>query len=252
MSHAGWRHFPGIADKPRHEILLKMVLLEIIAIVLLSVETALYEQGLSWLVLLKLVGIVVTVMIISRLSTRLRSVFEMILAQTTRWRVHMVVFLVLIVCAVGERLGLSCIKIAFFLWLFMSRIQHDNQRLEDYIAPISRRFLIPIFFVSLGMQVPWSALFSVTSLTALGAAAVLFAWRLVIHRRLVPTGGNDRSMLLLCPNLTIAALAANILLTDGSAPRAAIWIVLTGLFLTIPAIMLLPKTEETEPASTPV
>ena len=252
MAHAGWRHFPGISDKPRHEILLKMVLLEIIAIVLLSVETALYEQGLSWLVLLKLVGIVVTVMIISRLSTRLRSVFEMILAQTTRWRVHMVVFLVLIVCAVGERLGLSGIKTAFFLGLFMSRIQHDNQRLEDYIAPISRRFLIPIFFVSLGMQVPWSALFSITSLTALGAAAVLFAWRLVIHRRLVPTGGNDRSMLLLCPNLTIAALAANILLTDGSAPRAAIWIVLTGLFLTIPAIMLLPKTEETEPASTPV
>lgn len=243
MAHSAWRHHPGLNPDVRHPLLLKMVLLEIIAVVLLSAETALYEKGLSWFVLLKLVGIVVTVLIISRLSTRLRTLFELALARTTRWRVHLVVLLVLIVCAVGDRLGLSAMKTAFFLGLFMSRIQHSNQRLEDYIAPISRRFLIPIFFVSLGLQVPWSALFSQTGAVALFAAAVLFGWRLILQRRIVPTGGDDRSLLLLCPNLTIAALAANVLLTDGSAPRAAVWIMLTGLFMTVHAIMLLPRAD---------
>jgi len=90
--------------------------------------------------------------------------------------------------------------------------------------------------------VPWSALFSTTGLLAVATTMVLFGWRLVIQRRLVPTGGDDRSLLLLCPNLTMAALAANVLLTDGNAPRAAVWIMLTGLFMTIPAIMLMPKS----------
>lgn len=242
MAHSAWRHHPGLAPGVRQHLLLKMVLLEIIAVVLLSVETALYEKGLSWFVALKLVGITITVLIISRLATKLRTLFELVITQTTRWRIHLVVLLVLVVCAVGERLGLSAMKAAFFLGLFMSRIQHHNQRLEDFIAPISRRFLIPIFFVSLGLQVPWSALFSNTGLVAVAAAAVLFGWRLVIQRRLVPTGGDDRSLLLLCPNLTIAALAANVLLTDGTSPRAAVWIMLTGLFMTIPAIMLMPKS----------
>ncbi|MCF7689734.1 MAG: cation:proton antiporter [Cephaloticoccus sp.] len=241
MAHAGWRHFQGIADKPKHQLLMMMVVLEIIAIVLLSVETALYESGLTWLVGLKLVGITITVLIISQVSTKLRHLFELILARATRWRVYLVVFLVLLVCAVGERLGLSAIKTAFFLGLFMSRIQHDNQRLEDYIAPISRRFLIPIFFVSLGLQVPLAQLASYTGLMSVAAAAVLFGWRLIIQRRFVPTGGGDRSLLLLCPNLTIAALAGNILLTDGSAFRAAVWILLTGLIVSISAILLLPK-----------
>ena len=65
----------------------------------------------------------------------------------------------------------------------------------------------------------------------------------MIHRRLVPTGGGDDSLLLLCPNLTVAALAANVLLTEGNAPHAAIWIILTGLMITIPAIFLLPKAK---------
>lgn len=242
LAHSAWRHHPGLEGGVRQHLLLKMVLLEIIAVVLLSVETALYEKGLSWFVLLKFIGITITVLIISRLATKLRTLFELVITQATRWRIHLVVLLVLVICAIGERLGLSAMKTAFFLGLFMSRIQHNNQGLEDFIAPISRRFLIPIFFVSLGLQVQWSALFSTTGLLAVATALVLFGWRLVIQRRLVPTGGDDRSLLLLCPNLTMAALAANVLLTDGNAPRAAVWIMLTGLFMTIPAIMLMPTS----------
>ncbi len=88
------------------------------------------------------------------------------------------------------------------------------------------------------------ALISNTGLMAILAAAVIFGWRLVIHRRFVPTGGDDHSLLLLCPNLTVAALAANVLLIDGNAPDAAIWIILTGLLITIPSILLLPKAKQ--------
>jgi Kef-type K+ transport system membrane component KefB len=244
MGHLGWKYYPGLEGEPRRRILLMMLALEIIAIVLLSGETALYEKGMSWLVLLKLAGIATVIYLISRFAKRLETLFELILRHTTHWRMHLLVLLVLVVCAAGERLGLAGTKTAFFLGLFMSRIRHEEQHLDDYIAPISRRFLIPIFFFALGLQVSWDFLFSVTGLVAVVAAAIILGWRLVIHRHLLPTGGDDRTFLLLCPNLTIVALASGTLLTDGSAPRAAAWMLLTGLFVTIPAILLLPRPPE--------
>lgn len=244
MGFLGWKHYPGISEEPRRRILLLMLALEIIAIVLLSVETALYEKGLSWLVILKLAGIATVIYLISRFAKRLEKLFELILQHTIHWRMHLLVLLVLLVCAVGQRLGLSGNKTAFFLGLFMSRIRHEGQHLEDYIAPISRRFLIPVFFFALGLQINWSYLFSITGLVAAGAAALILGWRLVIHRRLLATEGNDRSFLLLCPNLTIVALAAGTMLQDGNAPRAAAWMLVVGLFITIPAIILLPRSAE--------
>ncbi len=83
---------------------------------------------------------------ISRFASHLVKLFQLIIQKTTHWRVHFLVLLVLIICAIGERLGLSAAKTAFFLGLFMSRAQFQGQRVEEYIAPISRRFLIPDLF----------------------------------------------------------------------------------------------------------
>lgn len=241
MGYLGWKHYPGLEDEPRKKLLLTMLALEIIAIALLSVETALYEKGLSWFVLLKLCGIAIVIQLISRNARKLDWLFSWIVRNTTQWRMHLLVLLVLIVCAVGERLGLSGIKTAFFLGLFMSKIRHEGHNLEYYIAPISRRFLIPIFFFSLGLQIEWSYIFSTVGLVALGSAALILGWRLVIHRRILPAGGDDKAFLLLCPNLTIVALAAGVLLQDGNAPKAAAWMVLVGLFLTVSTIIMLPS-----------
>ncbi|MET0262996.1 MAG: cation:proton antiporter [Rariglobus sp.] len=249
MGYLGWKHYPGLAEEPRRQTLLLMLALEIIAIVLLAGETALYEKGLSWFVLLKLAGIGTTIYLISRFATRLEFIFSYILKTTTHWRMHLIVLAVLIICAVGDRLGLAATKTAFFLGLFMSRIQHDGQPLEEFIAPISRKFLIPIFFFALGLQIEWQYLFSLTGLVAIAAAAIILGWRLVIHRRIISTGGDDRSFLLLCPNLSIVALASHTLMTSGNAPRAAAWMVLVGLFMTIPALLLLPKVTTGEPKS---
>ncbi|MBC8040096.1 MAG: cation:proton antiporter [Opitutaceae bacterium] len=250
MGYLGWKNYPGLNEEPRRRVLLMMLSLEIIAIVLLSVETALYEKGLSWLVVLKLAGIGTTIYLISRFADKLEALFDLILRHATHWRMHLIVLLVLVVCAIGERLGLSGTKTAFFLGLFLSRITHDGHTLEHFIAPISHKFLIPIFFFALGLQIEWQYLFSITGLVALGAAALLLGWRLFIHRRIIPTGGDDRSFLLLCPNLTIVALASQILITSGNATRAASWMVLVGLFMTISAILLLPKATSAAPDHT--
>jgi hypothetical protein len=104
-----------------------------------------------------------------------------------------------------------------------------------------------LFFVALGLEIEWRMFLDSVVLLAVIAAAVLLGAREVLHRRWLRTGGDHRAFLLLCPNLTIVALAARAMLDHGSDPRFTAWLVLTGLFMTIPAILLLPSGAELHP-----
>lgn len=242
MGYPAWKGYPGLDEATSKSLLQMMLGLEITAIVLLSGESALYAHGVNPLVLLILAGVGVVIYATSRFSRHLEFFFTLILQNATRWRMHLLVLAVLLICAIGGRFGLPPTKTAFFLGLFMSRIRHEGKHLDEFIAPISHGFLIPIFFFSLGLHIEWSHLFSLIGLIAVGTAALLLGWRWVIQRRILPTGGDSRSFLLLCPNLTVAALAGHVL-HEGShaSPTAPAWIVLTGLFMTVSAVLLLPK-----------
>jgi Kef-type K+ transport system membrane component KefB len=243
MAYFGWKHYPGLAGTARDFVLQIMIALEVLAIVVLSVGGIAVTHGFGWLILLKLAGMAVTVFLISRFASHVVKLFQWIIQKTTRWRVHFLVLLVLIICAIGERLGLSAAKTAFFLGLFMSRAQFEGVGIEEYIAPISRRFLIPIFFMSLGLLIDGRMLFSHTALLALCGAFLLIGFREVLHRRWLKTGGDLQTYLLLSPNLTMAALAATALLSAGSR-AAATWVVLSGLFLSVISLLLLPCVRE--------
>jgi Na+:H+ antiporter len=244
MAHAGWKQYPNLDEKTKRFILEVMVALEMLVIILLTMETPVLEKGLNELILLKLLGMVVAVWLVSRFARHLEKLFQVILERTTHWRVHLLVLLVLIICAVGERLGLSAAKTAFFLGLFMSRAQHAGLNLEEYMAPISQRFLIPVFFMGLGLQINWRMLLVTNSLIALGTAFLLLGMREVLHRRWLKTGGDRKAFLLLCPNLTLVALAASAMLEHNATKENATWLLLTGLFVTIPSLFMLPGNKE--------
>jgi Kef-type K+ transport system membrane component KefB len=251
MAYFGWKHYPGLAGPPRDFVLQIMIALEVLAIIVVSVGGIAAVHGFGWLVLLKLAGIAVTIYLISRFASHVVKLFQRIIQKTTHWRVHFLVLLVLVICAVGDRLGLSAAKTAFFLGLFMSRAEFQGQSVEEYIAPISRRFLIPIFFMSLGLAIDAHMLFSYTALLALCGAFLLIGFREVIHRRWLKTGGDAGTYLLLCPNLTMAALGATTLLQTGSR-TAATWVLLAGLFLSVISLFMLPRAVEQDAKAVPV
>ena len=252
MAHPAWKNYPGLAADPKQFLLHVMVALEVMAIVVLAVETTALKSGWTWLVLLKLAGILVTIFLIARFAAHLKTLFQTILERTTHWRIHWLVLLVLAVCAIGERLGLDATKTAFFLGLAMSRAKHDGLPLEEYIAPISHRFLIPVFFVALGMQIEWRFLLDWVVLLAVGTAGLLLGAREILHRRWLKTGGDHHAFLLLCPNLTIVALAAKAMIAYGADAKLTAWLVLTGLFMTVPSLLLLPSGLHSPTTTTPV
>jgi Kef-type K+ transport system membrane component KefB len=240
MAYFGWKHYEGLTDTARGFILQVMITLEVMVIVALSIGSVTVKSSPGWVIILKLAGMAVTVYLISRFAIHVVRLCQWIIAKTTQWRVHFLVLLVLVICAIGNRLGLPAAKTAFFLGLFMSRAQFEGQGVEEYIAPISRRFLIPVFFVSLGLMVDPAALFSRMAALAFGGVFLLIGFREAIHRRWLKTGGDARAYLLLCPNLTMAALAATALLDAGSR-NAATWVVLSGLFMSVISLLLLPR-----------
>lgn len=249
MAHSAWKHHPHLTEVGRAMFLQVMVLLEVLAILILSVESAAMKQGMTWLIALQLLGIATVIYGVSRLALPLQRLFQTILTQATHWRIHLVVLLVLAVCAVGERLGLSAAKTAFFLGLFLARIEHDGQGLEHYVAPISQRMLIPIFFFGLGLAVPWSVVFSWTGLLALGTAGLLMGWRLLQFRRWPLAGQAADTFFLLCPNFTIVSLAAQTMMQHGNESDTPAWLLLTGLLVTVGALFALPKIAKSQPSS---
>ena len=219
-------------------------------VIAFAAETTALKQGPQWIVLLKLLGVAAVILLVGYFARHFTRLFQKVLESTTHWRTHLLVLMILVICAVGERLGLAAPKTAFFLGLFMSRAEHQGKGLEEFTAPVSQRFLIPLFFVSLGMSIPTAQLVSMTALFALGSAGVLLAVRQVLHRRWMGFG-RPNSFLLLCPNLTIVALGA-FTFQQQQIQAASAWLLLTGLFLSVGAIILLPRTGENAVPAAPV
>lgn len=242
MAYSGWKHFHGLDSAARKLSLQIMVALEVLAIVTMTINTTALHSGLRWTILLKLGAMALVVFFLSRLAAHMVKLAQWIIEKTTHWRVHFLVLLVLVVCALSEWLGLSAPKAAFFLGMFMARAKFEGRSLEEYIAPISRRFLIPLFFISLGLMVDAQMLFSHGALLALCGAFLLLGFREVLHRRWLQTGGPADTFLLFCPNLTMAALAANSLLKSDLA-EAATWVTLCGLFFSVISLCLLPRVK---------
>lgn len=245
MAHAAWKAYPGLTDLTRKRILRTMVALELWSILALVLGSAVLKGRSTTALAVTLVAIAATLFLIARFGSKLVPVFEWIITRATHWRVHLLVLLILVVCTLGERIGLGGPKTAFFLGLAMSQTRHRGMNVDEYMAPISQRFLIPIFFVALGLQIRWLDIVSLTGVLAFGTAGLLLGLRKMVHQRL-KIGGDKDAFLLLAPNLTLVALGANTLLQYGLNEHAATWLLLTGLFMTIPAILFLPAGSKEE------
>jgi len=250
MAHAAWKVFPGFDEDERRRCLNVMIVLETFAILTIGVETSFLKSGFNWELGAKVAIIILTIILVARAATHVTKLFQRVLNMATHWRTHMLVVVVLAISALGERLGLSAPKTAFFLGLFMSRVEHDGKGIEDVIAPVSRQFLIPLFFVSLGIRVDFSFLLSWPAVVAVSAGWFLLGVRHLLHRRGMGIGSQERAFLLLCPNLTMVALGATTLKDTGTLPQNASWLLLTGLVMSVTALFLLPSTKAV-PAKAP-
>ena len=240
MTFLAWQHFHAPRQENKLHLLLWMVSIEIAAIIVLTAGSTALSHGIGWAFFLQLLLIAALILLISKFANRLTAFVGKRLTSTVRLKGHYIALFIFVVSALGARMGLSESKTAFFLGLFISRSTHEGMALNHHLRPIGQHLLIPVFFVALGAAVPIELIATKIGLYALLTAVVLLGVRDLLHRFQVKSGCSRSAFLLVCPNLTIAALAANTLLQHGSRPEAVGWLLLTSLILSVAALLLLP------------
>ena len=244
MTYHVWQKYPHYNDTAKRDILLCMVALEILAMIIIS--SAFAKGGNYGATLLHLLGMVIAIVLVACCAQHLAKGVNRLLNLTNRWQVHFIALLVLVVAAIGERLGLSAPKMAFFFGLFISGATREGLTMERHLRPITQQLLIPIFFTGLGIIIPPSVIFSWLGLAGLALAASLLVCRYALYKvwwqRWLP--GDRWAFLMVCPNLTIVAVAMKALIAMGVDMRLGQTLLITGLIMSVVSILLLPRRTE--------
>jgi len=99
-------------------------------------------------------------------------------------------------------------------------------------------------------MVSWGVIFSWTGLLAVETAGLLVAWRWLQFRRWPLAGQTSDTFLLLCHNFTIVSLAAQTMLHNGDQSTTPVWLLVTGLLVTVVALFSLPPVAKPTPEPT--
>lgn len=76
MAHSAWKHHPHLGESGRPLFLQVIVLLEVLAILALSVESVALKSGVTWWILVQLAGIAAVIYGVSRLAPPLQKLFQ--------------------------------------------------------------------------------------------------------------------------------------------------------------------------------
>ncbi len=232
----------GIAPTIETNMITEMVILEVMALIILALSEVVYAHGWSHEVVWHSMGLIGCILALRFCSGFLHNHFSRLVESSHKWNVHYLLMIVFVVAIVGQKLGLSAAKTAFFLGLFMSATSHNGMKFEDQLNPIAKGVLIPIFFLSLGSKIPVHALFSWALPLSMGLTGILFALRWYLFRTFSPHALPGKYFLFYCPNITMVAVAAEILL-HYQAPQEIIDVLLiSGLIITIIPAALFPTT----------
>lgn len=244
IAFPAWLSYRVPSAERKADLLNAMILLEVPSIIILTAGSVLLRYGFGLRLALNVVGIVMMIVLIRFLADRAMRGVRMAIERLIRWRVHFVVLFVLSVAALGGRLGLGPPKTAFFLGLGISRSTHEGLALEHHLRKITHGLLIPIFFVSLGSSVPLEMVMSRTAIMGIVSGVFLIGLREGLYRRRLAIEGAPGAHLLLGPNLTIAAVAMNALVTSSGHRPVAVWMMFASLTMTILSLLRLPPERE--------
>ena len=243
MAFSAWKNFSFQSIQGQTALLLWMIALEVLGIFGMALGECYLKEGIGFHLLYKILGLGLSLFLIVRYSNHLAGGLKIILRWFAHWKTHLTILLIFAVGAIGERLGLSAPKAAFFFGIFIQRATRDGLSLEKDLEPIAQRLLIPLFFISIGTLISWEVLTTPASGVALVTAITLFGLRKTIFSRIWAHSLNEsqKTIFLLSPNLTIVAIAVKILHESPSGAEAIPWLLLSGLWISFLSAILLPK-----------
>lgn len=227
-----------IAEASKNKLLTTMIMLEVFAVFTLSLSEVVYSRGWSMATLLNGLVLVGFILLIRFFSGMVHGQLSRLIESKGRWKLHQTLLVLFGITVIGDRFGLSAAKTAFFLGLFMSTTTHQGVKFEDELKPIAHNVFIPIFFISLGSKILLTHLLSYLLPLGIIITIVLLAIRYGIFAQFGKFGTPRHYFFVLCPNLTMVAVAAGILIEHGTERNIIDLLLITGLLLTVGSAIL--------------
>lgn len=237
MAHPLLHEYEERGGPEAGKLLSWLVALEVIAILTLAGGEAFLRYGPTTGAWLKLALMIATIALLAQGAPIVGGAIRRVLDRFIRWRIHGVLLLLLAVCAVSDRVGLSAPKAAFFLGLFTHTLADEDGQdaIDRALGPFAHDFLIPFFFVYLGSLVRAEALFSPALPWAALTVFTLVCWRLVVfRRRFAPAcGWSESAFRTTLPNLSMVAVGVQALRAGGAPAAVSDWLLLCGLAFSV-------------------
>lgn len=222
------------------QIVIQMVILEVISLILLVAADAIHVHGFGKTFLWQLSILILFIFFLRGSSGFVQNHLTSLLKSTNKWRVHRLFLALFAFIIVGEKLGLSAPKTAFFLGLFMSSTSDNGIKFEEELKGVAQRILIPIFFISLGTKISIISLFPWIFPAAVCITGFLYAVRIVIYSYFYGKTMPLKYFMLFCPNITMVAVATEILIHQDVSGILIDLLLVTGLIMTIIPAFLFP------------
>lgn len=230
-----------IKEGARTQIVLQMVIIELISLLLLAIADVAYGYGWGSQVLWQISLLLLFLLLIKLISGPIHKQLSRLIDTKKAWEIHYVMLIVFVVAIIGERIGLSSAKTAFFLGLFMHETTRGGIKFEDELNPIAKGILIPVFFVSLGTKIGLQGLLPWVLPISVFITCVLFAVRFLLFSSVYKQSLPAKHVFFYCPNITMAAVGSEILMHHTGYNGAVHVLLITGLIMTLVPVFLFPK-----------
>lgn len=221
------------------KILMAMVVLEVFSLFILGMSEVVYKYGVSFEVFTHGSALIGFILLLRAFSKPIHKRMSKLIEGVGIWKVHQLFLLIFVISMLGDRFGLSAQKTAFFLGLFLPSTTEKGIKMESQLKTVAHGILVPIFFISLGSRISPHNLMVVLPI-GMVITVVLFSIRYVIFRFRSNLDIEARNFLLFCPNLTVVAVAAQMLLIHNAHKETVDLLLATGFFMTIGSVILLP------------
>lgn len=166
--------------------------------------------------------------------------------QIIRFETKLVLFIVIALSLISERLGTHAATGAFLAGLFFSESTHRGMELEERITPISE-LVVPIFFFHIGTLINTAVLQPVHVAAAVGLGLLVYGSRMASFKFTAWAADIQyrfRDVALFAPCVTITSAAASIAKTLGVLSDSLFaTFILAGLILTVIGPFLLHMAE---------
>jgi Kef-type K+ transport system membrane component KefB len=235
MSFVLWSHHRFASQRSAKAFLEWLVAIEVISMLFFASVGPVLEGVPWWLALLRFCGLLLAAGLAVWAALRIVPRFAEKISQGLKIEVPLLILFLFVICAIGDRLGLSAPKTAFVLGLFVSRSTDAEVALNHRLEPLRDHMFVPVFFFGLGTLLRIETVWNWQFAMAIVAGLLFYGLRYLLYGAFFAKAFETKPQAhsIAAPMLTLAAVAIEVMVQAKASPQLVSWTLASSLSLSL-------------------